>query len=169
MWNIKAWWSWARKGGGREGKECDEIEWYVGKSGRQKVEKKSKDLPERKDLRLGEKLNQGGKIVWIFNTALGQLRMIWSWPFVSHTLVAHLHYPHKTLPLLPAPCAKCKRYPDLQDWLREDLMSAACIPHLPARAENWAKSDMFLPLHLIFMVAKLVPVTQPARLHLHLS
>lgn len=33
---------------------------YVGKSRRQKVERKSKDLPEIKDLRLGEKLNQGG-------------------------------------------------------------------------------------------------------------
>lgn len=164
MWNIKA-------GGAEPGKaEGGMGEWwnrmrYIGKSRRQKVEKKSKDLPERKDLGLGEKLKQGGKIVWIFNTTLGQLRMIWSWPFISHIVVAH---PLKTLPLLPAPCAKCKRYPNLQDCLREDLMSAACIPHLPARAENWAKSNMYLPLHLIFTFAKLVPVTQPARFHLHL-
>lgn len=160
MWNIKA-------GGAEPGKvEGGKGEWwnrmrYVGKSRRQKVEKKSKDLPERKDLRLGEKLNQGGKMVSIFSTALGQLRMIWSWPFVSHTSVPHLHHPHKTLPLLPAPWAKYKRYPN-QACLRKDLMSAACTPHLPARAENWAKSDMYLPLHLIFMAAKLVPVTQPA-------
>lgn len=137
MWNIKA-------GGAEPGKvEGAKGEWwnrmrYVGKSRRQKVEKKSKDLPERKDLRLREKLNQGGKMVSIFNTALGQLRMIWSWSFLTHFSGSSPPSPQKTSFVVSSMC-KIKKIS--KPSLPQKGFNECCLHTTPA-CQGWKLSKV---------------------------
>lgn len=110
-----------------------------------------------------------GKLSEFSTTPPAQLKMIRSRRFVSRSWVAaHLLYSHKTLPSLSTPCAECKRCPNPKDHPREEAVNAAHIRHLPSRVENWAESNMYLSLHLVFMVLTLGPDIQPAWLLLHI-